>query len=137
LGFGYVYARSAHGAVGWPLAAVLGVCFGLLVLLIIRRQTVTAPFRLVVRLANDDTGDSEDDKLFDKLRARFKSDIPSGMDLKFDGFDIGGGYLWFYFNGADGKVVRDAVLSLVKDCTFRDGSYFEIDEKDRLPVSAV
>ncbi len=133
--FTYVYARSAHN-LGWPLRISLGVCFGLLVFLITRRNAKPSPFQLVLRLANDDTGDSDDGKLFDKLHVRFKSLNGKG-DFKFDGFDIGGGYVWFYFKGTDGKAIRDAVLSSVVDCTFREGSYFEISGQDKILVPAV
>jgi len=135
--FGSVYTRSAHATIGWPLAIVFGICFGLLMVLFFSYRAVPAPFRLVARLANDDTGNSEDDKMFEKLHARFKAKRTNDSIFKFDGFDIGGGYVIFYFRGANGKMVRDAVLSLLTDCTFREGSYFEIEEKDRQPIPAV
>jgi hypothetical protein len=134
LGWGFIYARAAHSGVGWPWAIVLGLCFSVLMLLLYRRQFLPAPFRLVIHLADDDVSDSDDDKMFELLHARFKAHSTA---FKFDGFDIGGGYVWFYFRGADAKSVHDAVLSLVTDCTFREGSYFEIGENDRLPIPAV
>ena len=134
LAFGYAYVRAAHKAIGWPIAIVLGLGFGVLVFSAIGRRSALPPFRLMLRLANDKTGKSEDAELFGKLHARFKSQV-RGKDLKFGGFDASDTYLCFYFSGNNPVMVRDAVLSLVSDCKFREGSYFEISENERRPLA--
>jgi len=110
---------------GWPLSVLFGfVC--LLVLIFIVRKVVNrpAPFQLVLRLANDKGGDEDDDATFTKLHKRFKDAFRGCRDVRFDGYDTDRSWIWFYFFGPNEQTVREVVLSELRDCKIRAGSYF-------------
>ncbi len=84
------------------------------------------PFRLVLRLADEDCGDKEDSRIIDLLLTRFRLSTLPKADCKFNGFDIGDGYVWFYFVARDLPTLQHYVFPLIDDCKIRKGSHFEI-----------
>jgi hypothetical protein len=113
---------------GWPLAIVFGVVFTVVVDYFVRRAgSRHAPFQLVLRLAEDEEGKRQDDETFDILHVRFKEHFPGAGEseqVRFDGFEADGGFMWFYFFGPDEMTVRSAVLPQLEGCQIREGSYF-------------
>jgi hypothetical protein len=109
----------------WPLSLCFGAVFVLLLILAGRRAAgKTAPFQLVLKLADDKGGDQEDDQTFETLHARFEQQFPKKGNIRFDGFDTDGSFIWFYFFGPEADAVRHAVLSQIDGCRIRRGSYF-------------
>lgn len=121
----FMGSRYHHAGWGWPLALVFGASFVLCAAYLIRRtQGKPAPFQLVLRLANKKGGDTEDNKTFELLHERFERLFPKSSDIRFDGFDTDGSFIWFYFLGQDETSVSHAVLSQLQGCRIREGSYF-------------
>lgn len=118
----YTYFRPNWN---WPLSLLFGAVF-VWVFFPGGRAVIgkPAPFQLVLRLADDKGGDHEDAHTFETLHARFKHQFSKPSDLRFDGFDTDGRFIWFYFLGLDEGVVRGAVLAQLGGCRIRSGSYF-------------
>lgn len=109
----------------WPLALLFGAVFVLVLISIGRVAAVKPePFQLVLRLADDNGGDQEDNRTIETLHARFKQQFPKSGAIRFDGFDTDRSYVWFYFFGPEEGAVRHAVLSQLEGCRIRQGSYF-------------
>ena len=82
---------------------------------------------MVLRLADDEEGEREDDETFDILHERFKQHFPGTGEsekVRFHGFDTEGSFMWYYFFGPDESAVRGAVLAQLVGCRIREGSYF-------------
>lgn len=110
---------------GWPLALAFGFVYLLVLIFIMRRAAGRpAPFQLVLRLANDNGGDAEDDGTFKKLHDRFTKILPRRGSVWFAGFDTDNSWIWFYFYGPNDQAVREAVMPQIQDCKIRNGSYF-------------
>jgi hypothetical protein len=110
----------------WPLSLAFGALTVLAIGYVISRWAAgkPAPFQLVLRLADDEGGDQEDDQTFKALRNLFKRLFPKSGSIRFDGFDTDRSFIWFYFHGPDEASVRDAVLPHLKEHRIRPGSYF-------------
>ena len=125
-GLAIPWVAVAHWTGHWSARIADFVGFLPLAFLLGRLASRPAPFQLVLRLADSDTGDAADEEVFERLHRCFKQDCRDNLVARFDGFDIGGGWLWFYFNGSDGAAVRKKVMALLRDCPIRTGSYFQV-----------
>lgn len=109
----------------WPVAVLFGTSVTFCIFYVGRlARRRPAPFQLVLRMANNNGEDADDDQTFKLLVARFKETFSRASVVKYDGFDTDEEFVWFYFCGSDEARVRDAVLSQIYGCRIRKGSYF-------------